>query len=162
MAVLDANAFGLLVKDCERTLYRVSRTVLPSDQDCADAVQEALSLAWRRIGGLRELKYFRTWLIRILLNECYRLLRRRKRPEAGAGGGVGWFVAEAPRDDAIDLRNALDALPENQRAAIILYHVEDLSVEEIARVMHIPCGTVKSRLARARVKLAALMRPEED
>jgi DNA-directed RNA polymerase specialized sigma24 family protein len=161
MAGLDANAFGLLVKDCERTLYRVSRTVLPNDQDCADAVQEALSLAWRHIGFLREPRYFRTWLIRILLNECYRLLRRKKRPEAGAGG-VGWFVADAPCDEAIDLRNALDALPEDQRAAIILYHVEDLTVEEIARVMKVPSGTVKSRLARARVKLAALMRPEED
>jgi RNA polymerase sigma factor (sigma-70 family) len=156
----DADAFAYLARDCERTLYRVSRTVLHSDADCADAVQEALTKAWLRLHTLREHKYFRTWLIRILLNECYSILRRGKRAGLEAANAESLFAA-APSDDAIDLREALAALPENQRTAIVLFHVEGLSVEEVAHTMKIPTGTVKSRLARARTKLAAAMRPKE-
>jgi RNA polymerase sigma-70 factor (ECF subfamily) len=123
-------------------------------------VQEALAKAWANIRTLREPRYFRTWLIRILLNECYRILRRGKHAESELPQEYAGF--DAPGEDTMDLRNALMSLPEDQRTAIVLFHVEDLTVDEIARVMKVPPGTVKSRLSRARTKLAAVLRPKED
>jgi RNA polymerase sigma-70 factor (ECF subfamily) len=157
----DAEAFGQLAMDAERTLYRVSRTVLHNDQDCADAMQETLAKAWLRLETLREPRHFHTWLIRILLNECYRQLRRNKRKDTAMEpacrtehGALG--------DDLIDLRDALAQLPHHHRVAIVLYHVEDLTVKEIARILRVPPGTVKSRLARARANLAACMGQKEE
>lgn len=156
----DREAFGALARGCERMLYRVSRTVLRGDSDCADAVQETLTRAWLKLGNLREPAHFRTWLVRILLNECYRQLRRGSRaataplPEPTQSG--------TERDALMDLEAALMELPARQRAALVLYHVEDLSVEEISRVLRVPEGTVKSRLMRARVKLAASLMEKEE
>jgi RNA polymerase sigma factor (sigma-70 family) len=157
----DTEAFALLVKGCERTLYRVSRTVLQNDQDCADAVQEALSRAWLRLKTLREPAYFRTWLTRILLNECYRQLKHGRRAAMGMEP-VHDRDCEGARDDIIDLKDAMATLPAQHRSALMLYHVEDMSVEEIARVLNVPAGTVKSRLARARARLATQLRPKEE
>ncbi len=156
----DQEAFTTLVVDCERTLYRMARTVLGNDQDCADAVQEALSRAWLKLGSLRDPAFFRTWLIRILLNECYKLRKSRKRP-ATQPGDTGFAGAGRLHDDLMDLRAALAALPEDQRVVVALHHVEELPVAEIARLLRVPPGTVKSRLARARARLADSMRIKE-
>jgi RNA polymerase sigma-70 factor, ECF subfamily len=148
----DRLAFGRLVLNCERTLYRVSRTVLDSDDGCADAVQEALIKAWRNIHTLREPRHFQTWMIRILLNECYRQSRRTPRflplPDTEQA------VNASPSVEAMDLKLALAALPVKLRTAVVLYHVEGLSVVETAQALGVPQGTVKSRLSRARENLA--------
>lgn len=153
----DADAFTRLAEENQRTLFRVAYTVLGHDGECADAVQEALSKAWLKLGALREPGYFRTWLIRILLNECYRIKKRRKRmwePVAACESRS----AERLNDDIIDLKAAMTSLPEEQRLALALYHVEDMSVAEIAKLLRLPQGTVKSRLARARARLAESMK----
>ncbi len=157
----NAEAFAELVEDCERTLYRMARTVLGNDQDCADAVQEAITKAWLKLGSLRDPAFFRTWLIRILLNECYKLSKRRKRPapQTAAESVLG---PGCLHDDLIDLRAALVALPEDQRVVVALHHVEEIPVAEIARLLRVPAGTVKSRLARARARLAESMRIKEE
>ena len=66
---------------CERKLYRIARTMLSSDADCEDAVQEALLKAWAKIHTLRESAWFETWLVRILINECRQIWRKRPRAE---------------------------------------------------------------------------------
>ena len=70
---MNRTDFILRVRGCERRLYRVARTMLRSDADCEDAVQEALLKAWSKLGSLREEQFFETWLIRILINECRKL-----------------------------------------------------------------------------------------
>lgn len=156
----DAQAFAQLARECERTLYRVSHAVLMNDADCADAVQEALTIAWQRLPGLREPRYFRTWLIRILLNQCYRMAKRGRRETQLAE--YNCLLCETPREELMDLREALAALPPPQRAVLVLFHAEDLPVEEVARILRVPAGTVKSRLARARAKLAERLRQKEE
>ncbi len=155
----DAQAFGRLVHSCERTLYRVSRTVLRSDEDCADAVQEALLKAWRGVGSLRRPEYFRTWLVRIVLNECYTLCRRYRSvlPLQAADRAVS-----TDADATLDLRDAILALPERLRLAVVIVYVEGFCMEEAARALGVPVGTVKSRLSRARAKLAGRMQTEEQ
>lgn len=126
-------------------LYRVAHTLLGCDADCADAVQEALTRAWMRRERVRE-PYFRTWLTRILINECKAQRRRSARtlpredfPDA---------AAPEPFDPA--LRDALERIDERYRLPLLLHYLEGFSLREIAAMLHAPLGTVKARLHRAR------------
>lgn len=130
-----------------KTLYRVSYGLLQSEADREDAVQETILRAWEKLPMLRRTEYFETWVVRILINECYSIGRQNRRivrlddaalPERSA----------PPETKA--LRDAVLALPEEQRLPVILHHVEGYGVGEIAEMLGIPVGTVKSRLYRAR------------
>lgn len=134
------------MRGCERRLYRVARTLLNCDADCEDAVQEALLRAWARLDGLREERFFETWLIRILINECRRLMRRR--PNALELSEE--IRAEEPSGE---LMEALRALPPKHRIAMELHYVEGYSVRETAELLRLPEGTVKWRLNQGRALL---------
>ena len=79
---MNKKELGTLIIDGTDDFYRVAKSILKEDADCQDAVQEAVSKAFAKIDTLREKKYAKTWFIRILLNECYRMLRQRKREAA--------------------------------------------------------------------------------
>ena len=79
---MDKDEFLKLTLDSEPTLFHVSFSILHDEQDCADSVQEAILKAYENRHKLREIKYFKTWIVRIVINECYSLLRRKKRFQA--------------------------------------------------------------------------------
>lgn len=143
------------VQRCERRLYRVARTMLRNDADCEDAVQEALFRAWARIGSLRHAEYFETWLIRILINECRAVYRRRRAVETELTENIC-----EPEHDEGSLTEALMKLPEKQRIAIELHCIEGYSVRESAKILGIPEGTVKWRLKAARDSLKTELEKE--
>ncbi|WP_166244652.1 sigma-70 family RNA polymerase sigma factor [Paenibacillus turpanensis] len=151
------EAFVQLIKAYEGTLYQVSYAMLRSDSDCVDAAQETILEAFRSIGQLKEPKYFKTWLIRILIHQCNRILRRRSKIVSMD------FVAEPSfsmnEEDRLDLQAAVQRLEDELQIVITLFYMEDLSYSEIAEMLEIPEGTVKSRLHRAKLKLAAWMDP---
>ena len=133
------------VEVCERMLYRISRTLLHSEADCCDAVQEALMKAWRHRNRIDESR-FRAYLTRILINECHNIGRKRARvivmenvPEKTAQQEIGQ-----------DIRDALMQLDEPQRLLLVMHHLEGFTLQEIAHALHIPLGTVKHRIIRAR------------
>lgn len=132
----------------ERTLYRVSRGLLPSWADCGDAVQEALKKAWAKREHVDK-AYFRPWLMRIVINECHTLNRRRRRETP-----VSEFPEEAaPAMPDPLLRQAVSALPDKLRIPLLLHHLEGFGVAKVARILRVPEGTVKSRLHQARKRL---------
>ena len=145
-ASLPREAFGALVGQYEATLYNIAVAILGNRADCQDAMQEAVLAAWRSLASLREPRYFKTWLTRILVNKCRRALRRR--------GSLPAPLPEelpAPNDEETRLlRAAVDGLPAHLRPVVVLYYYEDFSVQEIARTLGLPRGTVQSRLARGR------------
>lgn len=149
------------VRAMERTLYRIAHAILWSDADCADAIQEAVFRGWMKKGALREEKFFETWLIRILINECRNLLRRQKAApitlceEICAGGG-----AEPGAD--LHLRAALQALPEKFRTPLLLHHLEGFSLNETARILKLSPALVKSRLYQARSALRKNLKAGDD
>ena len=147
--MIDSNSFGLLVSAQTDTLYRVSMSMLRNEQDAQDAVHDAILKAFQNRHRLRREEYFATWLTRILINECNKLLRRRRR-----FADVGENVPDAAsRDDpylSVEIGDAIDRLPEKIRLTVILFYVEDYSVSEIKDILHIPEGTVKSRLNTGR------------
>lgn len=141
---------------CERRLYRIARTMLRSDADCEDAVQEALLRAWAKKHTLREEQFFETWLIRILINECRAIYRKRPREEDEVPANLA-----APVQDAF-LLIALMNLPEKHRIPVELHYIEGYSVREIAMMLRLPEGTVKWRLSRGRTLLKNELGEEAD
>jgi len=145
---LNKNLFIDRVLEAERTLYHVSKTILIVDQDCEDAVQSAILKAYEKLNTLKEEQYFKTWIIRILLNECYRL-KRREQPNVSYEECFEFVKAE-DEEDFSELYLAIKQLPERIRITVVLYYVEGYSVKEIKQILKIPAGTVKSRLAKGR------------
>ncbi|HPJ01433.1 MAG TPA: sigma-70 family RNA polymerase sigma factor [Candidatus Limiplasma sp.] len=144
---MTQEEFAQRIVAMQDTLYRVSTTILPQLCDREDAVQGAIEKAWRKQGKLRDESALRAWVIRILINECYTLLRRRKRetlsdtlPER-----------EVAIDASPDLYQLFTSLDEKYRLPMVLFYVEGYSVEECARMLKLPQGTLKSRLHRGRL-----------
>ncbi|MEA5016024.1 MAG: RNA polymerase sigma factor [Candidatus Limiplasma sp.] len=154
---MTQEEFANRIVAIQDTLYRVSTTLLPQLCDREDAVQEAIVKAWQKQSKLRDDRAMRAWVIRILINECHTLLRRRKR--------------EVPSDTLPERETAPDALPdlyqvftsleEKYRLPMVLYYVEGYSVEETARMLGLPQGTLKSRLYRGRLLLKDTLNMEE-
>jgi len=139
------------------TLYRVSTTILPQLCDREDAVQGAIEKAWRKQNRLRDDDALRAWVIRILINECYTLLRRRKRETPSAT-----LPERETEPDALPgLYRLITALDEKYRLPMVLHYVEGYSVEECARMLGLPQGTLKSRLHRGRQLLRNQLDMEE-
>ena len=156
---MTKEAFIRRVEEAKGTLYRVACAYLRQEADRNDAVQEALLKAWKSLPWLREEAYFRTWLVRILIRECVNIQRHQMRMRP---------TDTIPQPPAVDhsgnpaLRDAILSLPEPFRAVIVLYYMEEYSVEDIARILRLPKGTVCSRLARARQRMRETMKEEAE
>jgi len=170
----DPEAFGALVGLHRDRLWAVALRTTGDPEDASDALQDALISAYRNASSFRGESAVTTWLHRIVVNACLdRMRRRRARPTVplpDEDGATGHRGIPDPRDDldAFELRmeidRALRALPDDQRAAIVLVDVEGWSVSEAAEALGVPEGTVKSRCSRGRarlaVSLAGLRNPE--
>lgn len=148
---MDEQQFTEAVRQYQRLLAHIAYAKLGNEQDCADAVQQALLNAWRKRKQLRNENLVKAWLTRILVNECNNILRKRQ--------GVSWTMlsADIPASsapDSLPIRDALGRLPDKLRLPIVLYYLDGFTVAEIAQTMRIPTGTVKSRLLKARSVLA--------
>lgn len=151
---MDNEAFTSAILGMSNTLYRIAATQLRQRSDQEDAVQECLRRAWEKRHKLREDRYVQTWVIRILLNECHRMQKRMKRTLPVED------IPAMPLKDGHELKEILCALDERYRLPILLHYVEGYSIAETASMLHLPQGTVKSRLARGRMTLKKLMDEE--
>ena len=157
----DREAFIQLFRKLEPELYRLAKSIVGRDEDCADALQETTLKAYKGIVGLRKTAYFKTWLIRILINECNQVLRMRKRtivmaelPEQMRTGSKEEDVVNSRQ---LDLREAVENLDESLRLVVHLFYYQDLPIKQIASVLELSEGAVKARLHRARGVLAKQM-----
>jgi RNA polymerase sigma-70 factor (ECF subfamily) len=170
----DLAAFNELVLEHQVLVLNLCLRMLGSRPAAEDAAQEAFIAAWRNIRGLRG-DAFRSWLLRIASNACLdELRRRRRRPTTSLETALDEGVPEpedlapAPENAVLsgELRGrievALLGLPEDQRLAIVLCDIDDLDYTEIASVMQTSLGTVKSRIARGRARLRAILLAEPE
>ena len=156
----DKTAFSALI-DCHRlALYRIAKGLLESDFDAADAIQETIISAYTNIGNLKKDEFFKTWLIRILINECKKISRRSDKIVSLEKVSEQAVSDTYPSDDATS--GFINMLDLNLKQVTILYYYEDFSVKEIAGILNIFQGTVKSRLSRARRELSKLMYEKGD
>jgi RNA polymerase sigma-70 factor, ECF subfamily len=156
----DAGAATELIARHERRVYAVCLRVLGNPDDAADAAQDALLAMIRKLDGFRGEAAFTTWLYRVAMNVCYDHLRRAKRRPVLRRDDDAPAPEPALDDhaDAVagahDVAAALEQVPEDFRVAIVLADVHDLPYDEIAKVLDLPLGTVKSRVHRGRIALA--------
>lgn len=158
----DPDAFGELVTRHRDVLWAVALRTTGNPSDAEEALQEALISALRSVERFERRSAVRTWLYRIVVNASLdRLRRNASRPTAPLDGvEPAHPVDEQARvADRMDLMAALQLLSPGQRAAVVLVHMEGMSVAEAAEVLELPEGTVKSRCSRARAQLASILRP---
>lgn len=147
----DSDAFITLVKQLEKPLHHMAKSILHKDEDVADALQEAILKAYKALPSLREPKFFKTWMFRILINECNNIIAERS--SAVAYEEVPPVASGADDYRKVDLREAVDRLDESQRIAVILHYFQDLPLRQVAQVLDISESAVKMRLLRARESL---------
>jgi RNA polymerase sigma-70 factor (ECF subfamily) len=150
----DADAFEQLVLRYQDRLYTLALRVTLSDADARDCVQEGLISAWRAIDRFRGDARFSTWIYRIVLRKAYDVLDRRRR-SADPVEEIAAVSHDRSSDDRLDLIAALAVLEPEFRAAAVACDVIGMSMDEAAEALGVPAGTVKSRLHRARTRLAA-------
>jgi len=146
--------------------YNLARWLLRSGHDAEDAVQESYLRAWKAFAQFRG-DDSRAWLLAIVRNTCHSLGRKNKRNDTQSADDIDDVSLSSeqwdPRAlldrkiDAADLRLAIDSLPDEFREVLVLRELEELSYKQISAVLKAPLGTVMSRLARGRARLAELL-----
>jgi len=158
----DPGAFEVLVRRHQDRLWAVALRTVGDREDAADALQNALVAAYRSAAGFRGDAAVTTWLHRIVVNACLDVVRRRTArptdplPEA-AREPADPRDRFAESDTAAAVAAALATLPVDQRAALVLVDVHGYGVEQAAAILGVPTGTVKSRCARGRARLAPML-----
>lgn len=143
---MNKEKFTLLVLECEETLFRISVSMLKNEKDAEDATQTAILKAYEKISTLKEERYFKTWLVRILINICNRQLKQKSRFTDLKNNLYSTYISF----DKIEVRTALESLPLKIRQVIVLHYLEQFSTKEISFILKIPKGTVLSRLSKGR------------
>lgn len=157
----DRAAFGAVIVQHQAAVFRVLRNLLPQGADCEDLAQDVFLTAYARLASFDPSQAsFRTWLLTIARNACLNALKKRRPLLTDFSGAETHPPARHPPTDELEqaetfrrLDAALAELPFEQRTAFVLSELEELSLEEVARIEAVPVGTVKSRLSRAREKL---------
>jgi RNA polymerase sigma-70 factor (ECF subfamily) len=157
----DTAAFEQLVLRHQDRLYTLALRVTLNEADARDCVQEGLISAWRSMARFRGDAKFSTWMYRIVMRKAYDALDKRKRTPQPVDE-LPLTVVEPQIADRLDLDAALAQLEPDFRAAAVACDVVGLSMDEAAEVLGIPPGTVKSRLFRARDRLAVILDPERS
>jgi RNA polymerase sigma-70 factor (ECF subfamily) len=163
----DQDAFGVIVREHQRQVYALALRMLRDPEEASEATQEVFLAAWQGLRGFRGDARFATWLYRIAYNYCLRLVAHRRRDAALQAELSAAYARENRPERTQSAASALDAehemretvrgeiakLPQKYRVVVVLRHLQELSYEEIAEVMRVPIGTVKTHLFRARAML---------
>ena len=170
----DLDAFNTLVLHYQDALFNTALRILGDDDLAADATQDAFLSAFQHLNSYRG-GSFKAWLMRTVTNVCYDELRRKKRrpttplePDSGDGDEMDsprWLAdphltpeAQAEADELEHaIQHCLDALPIEFRSVVVLADLQGLDYAEVAAAIRAPLGTIKSRLARARLRLRACL-----
>jgi RNA polymerase sigma-70 factor (ECF subfamily) len=154
----DPDAFAELIRRHRDRLWAVALRTLGDREEAADALQDAMISALRGSDRFRGDSAVTTWLHRIVVNACLdRIRRRQARPTVALADSAPVPARAVDTDTALDVRAALARLPEEQRVALILVDIEGYPVSEVAAILGVAEGTVKSRCARGRARLATLL-----
>lgn len=154
----DSESFVSLIEKCKQSMYKVARSYLSQEEDIADVLQESILKCYVSLPQLRENRYFKTWLIRIVINECKKTLADKSKdmniediPETG--------ILEYGYDN-LEFHELLDSIEEKYRTILLLYYGEGYNAREIAQIMGLNAVTVRSRLSRGRKKYLQLFQME--
>ena len=156
--------FNNLVIPLKTKLYKTGMAILKNDDDVCDAVQNTLFSAYKNLEKLEKEEYFSTWIIRILINECYDLIKKNKKVaylNEQMEQKETDFYYDTYKEES-DVERVLNSIEPELKMIIVLFYYDGFSIKEISEIYNIPEGTVKSRLSRCRDKLYVLLKEEGD
>lgn len=148
----DAEAFILLMEQNRQSMLKTAKAFLSNEEDVADVIQDTILTCYEKLDTLKQPEFFKTWLIRILINKCKDCLRKNRElhiPEEYTVPGHTQSLSSN-----YEFRELLASLDEKYRSILVLYYSEGFNIREIAQLLELNEHTVKSRLARARKKFA--------
>ena len=161
----DPSAFNRLMAQHENRMYAVALRMCANREDAQDCLQEAMLRVYRAIGSFKGQSTFSTWVYRITMNTCLDELRRKKNRQntsldnlvdmgwSPTDGGAGPEKQALMREMREKMHGAIHELPDDMRAAVVLRDIQGFSYDEIAQMLEINVGTIKSRISRGREKL---------
>lgn len=154
LAYMNKDEFTEQVLEIEKSLYYVSKSILSNDEDCKDAIQNTIFKAYKNLGNLREDCYFKTWITRILINECYGIAKTNKRQVPYEDYMMDLKEKTNFSEVYIEIQN----LEEKYRVPFVLHYVEGFSLQEISKMLKTTEARIKMRLLRARRVLKEQLR----
>ncbi len=156
--VISKEEFVTLIEEHKLSIYRFAKSILKNDVEVDDAISESILKAYKNRNKLKDKSSFKPWIMRIVANESYNLIRKNSRFE---------FIDNLETLNLVhidknynELKEMIDDLSEEYSSVLALFYYEDMSIKEIAKVLEISEGTVKSRLSRAKSKLKILLKEE--
>ncbi|WP_157986546.1 RNA polymerase sigma factor [Chitinophaga alhagiae] len=155
----EKGMFETIIRRYNQRLYRIGMSVLNSDTDAEDAMQNAYIKAYEHLAGFEHRAAFSTWLTRIMLNQCYEQKRKNRHMVAPLSPTDNFMHMDTPANDLVNkelgnvLEHAVAQLPEKYRLVFVLREIEDLSVKDTSETLDIEESNVKVRLNRAKVML---------
>ena len=158
----DVQATGEIIQENVQSMYRVAFSILKNEEEIYDAISNTTVIVFEKISTLQKEEFFKTWLTRILINECYKIYNQNKKIIYLENSNQNTLEYHDDYSD-IETKNLIKYLSEDLKEIVMLYYFEDFSVKEIGKILDIPDGTVKSRLSRARKELEkVLIKNQED
>ena len=152
----NPNAFTELIVCIKNDLYKIARMRLTCEDDINEAVQETIIIAFKSVKKVRESKFFKTWIIKILINECNKIYKINQKNNFVQYENVNYesnsYEIENKIND-LDFDLLINLLNYDERIAITLYYLEDFTTQEISKILKEPEGTIKSRISRAKNKI---------
>lgn len=147
----DSAAFTELMELHMQTLYKTAYTILRNDEDAADAVADTILTCWEKLWQLKDDHCFKSWMVRILINQCNRILKTHSHFSSDSE------LPEIPYQEShyrdIEWKEILESLSPKYRLILVLYYVEQFNTREIAEILRLPHATIRTRLARGREQL---------
>ena len=152
---MTKEQFSAKILAMERSLYRVAKSLLRNDEDCADAIQNAILKAYGKLHTLKNEEYFKTWVTRIVINESYAILRANKRLVS-----YEEYMSDeqAAEEEYSPVFEEITKMKEKYRVPFVLHYVEGYTTAEIAKMLSLSEGAVKTQLFRARNQLKAQLK----
>lgn len=158
----NKEAYKRLIEKNKRYLFNIAISILKDEDDAGDAISSSIIKAFENIHKLKEPKFFKTWLTRILINESKKILISRGRLVSIEEQKIEETFENVDKEEKMDLKNALSKLSVEQYRVIMLFYYNDLKIDDISEILNIPSGTVKSRLNSAKTKLYQELKCEKE
>ena len=153
----DKDAFTNIMLEYEKELYKIARMRLNNDYDICEAVQSTMILAYKHIRKVRNVSYLKTWIVRILINECKKIYKKNRRQIMYENEQMEKFIENDNGYEQVNSKltfnSLLKILDYEERQILILYYSSDFSIKEISRILHMNENTIKTKMRRAKSKL---------
>lgn len=161
----DKQAFNELIEEHKFKIYKTAKSILKDEDDVCDAIQDSLIRAYKGISKLEHNEYFTTWIIRIVINKCYDIAKKnneKNRKIIDISEAKDYELQTYDNYNEFELDKILNKLDADLKEITVMFYYDDISVKDISEILDIPQGTVKSRLARARLKIYEILSKEGD